>query len=121
MQNYESVGRFMSEDAVTVLTVTVAFAPDMSDSVRSFYKSLADEFGETAKKRIYPRALEAYRECTDRRKKYRYSPWRAEFSVSQCDKNGYHLRVSSNGEALIDEVHTWKDDGITKRKIIKMS
>ncbi len=119
MQNYESVGRFMSDDAVTVLTVTVAFAPNMSEGVRSFYKSLADEFMETAKKRIFPLALKAYSECTDRRKKYRYTPWRAEFSVLACEKSSYRLSVSSGGDILIDEVHTWRGDGIAKRKMIK--
>lgn len=119
MQNYDSVVHLTSEDAVTVLTVTVALAPDMSESVRNFYESLADEFVEAAKARIYPRALEAYRECTDRRKKYRYSPWRAEFSVSLCEKSSYRVTVSSGGEILIDEVHTWCRNGISKRKMIK--
>ena len=119
MQNYESVGRFLSDDAVTVLTATVAFAPNMSDVVRGFYKSLADEFNRTAKERIFPPALKAYKDCTDRRKKYRYTPWRAEFSVSLCEKNTYRLTVSSGGDILIDEVHTWKGNGIAKRKMIK--
>lgn len=119
MQNYESIQRFLSDDSVAVLISTVSFSPNMTEETKKFYKSLADEFDEIAKSRIFPLALKVYIECTDRRKKYRYRPWRAEFSVSSCEDDYYHLTVSSEGKFLINELHTWKAGGIAKRKMIK--
>ena len=119
MQSYDSINRYTSNDAVTVLTVTVGFPPDMDENAKAFYYSLAEKFKDVAKERIYPLALTKYNQCTDRRKRYRYTPLRADFLVSEREKNSYRLTVSSGGEILIDEVHTWKGDGIAKRKRLK--
>ena len=115
MEMCDTFRRFQTNDRVTVLTLAVSLSGALDDTPREFYSSLAADFERAVTERLYPRAQAAYRECTDRRKRWRYTPWRAEFLLSACDDKTLELCVRSCEHVHIHEKHTWVGDVIVRR------
>ena len=110
-----NIRRFFTSDRVCGLTLTVSTPDDLSEAESAFYTPLADEFGRAVENRLLPLANTAYCECTDRRKRWRYTPWQAYFTILR-ERDTLVLCISSCGTLHVKEVHTWQDDVIARRK-----
>ena len=110
-----NIRRFFARDRVCTLTLTVSMPDDLTDAEAAFYTPLADEFERTVKHRLSHLAEDAYRECTDRRKRWRYTPWHAHFCLTR-ERDELLLCIYSQQTVHVKEAHTWRDGVIIRRK-----
>lgn len=116
MPTNENIRRFFTGERVCVLTLTVSTPDDLTEAETAFYTPLADELDRVVEEQLFPLAAKAYRECTDRRKRWRYTPWHASFSLRREGDGVLVLCVCSGDEVHIKEAHTWKDGAIIRKK-----
>ncbi len=110
-----NIRRFFTRERVCVLTLTVSTPDDLTEAETAFYTPLADEFEHTVETRLFPLATDAYRECTDRRKRWRYTPWQARFCLTR-EGNTLVLCISSRDTVDLKAEHTWQGDVIARQK-----
>lgn len=114
MENTEKLIKLTASDGTVVLIYTLSLPQELTPRAAAFYSDIAEAFERSVRERFHMSALRAYRECPDRRKRYRYSPWHALFRVEACDQ-GVVLNITANGESLRREKHLWRDDVLIKR------
>lgn len=113
--------RYTSPDAVVILTTDITLPDDIDDKMREFYAPLCESFERAVSERLYKSALAAYEASTDRRKRYRYVPWRASLSLTRCGKGEYQFLIKTKDGINLNERHTWKDGVLVKREKTKRS
>ncbi len=106
-------------DGTVVLIYERILPCGLSEYRQKFYKSIADSFEKSANGNLLILATNAYSGCTDRRKRYRYTPTQAEFICQPSGEDEFLLRASFNGQYCINESHKWRGDVIKRRKKIK--
>ena len=87
------------------------------DYTRAFYQPAADAFTETARTRLYAAALDAYAACTDRRKRYRFPAWTAQFAA--CGTEEVILTIAVCGRVLRRERHIFAGDLLRGRERLR--
>ncbi len=107
--------RFFTDGHVCVLTLTVSAPDGLSDAQDKFYSPLTVEFERAVENRFFPLAKAAYSDCTDRRKRWRYTPWQAHFCLTRKDDELF-LCISSNQTVHVKEAHSWHGDTLARRK-----
>ncbi len=110
-----NIRRFFTRDRVCVLTLTVSAPDGLAEGEAAFYTPLVSEFTRAVEERLFPLAADAYRECTDRRKRRRYTPWQADFCLTRKGDT-LVLCISSRDAVHVKEAHTWRGDAIVRRK-----
>ncbi len=127
---------FSAEDGARILCLRVQYTS-------TFYATAADAFAKSVKERIFPMAKEAYIACEDRRKRYRFPLWTAEFSAvcenetdavsnasvapvnpivetsskgKKTERTAYRLCIRIYGKILRLERHHFEDGLLIKRE-----
>lgn len=111
----KTVRRLFSPEHVCILTHTTLISDSLTEPQIDFYTPLCEAFEEAVSERLYPLALDAFNLCEDRRKRWRYTPWKAEICVYFEDENTLLFRVSSQFGIDIEERHTWQHGAIMHR------
>lgn len=106
--------RMTSSDGTVVLILTVAVPSGVSPRVERFYSDGASAFEKSVRERLLIDAQNAYRVNPDRRKRYRFQAWRAEFRCIECD-GGIELVIAENGNIMRHERHIWRGGNLIKR------
>ena len=113
--------RYTSPDAVVILTADITLPDGIDATVREFYTPLSEGFERAVSEQLYKSALAAYEASSDRRKRYRYTPWRASLTLKECGKGEYLFRIKTNDTVSVDEHHIWKNGLLVKREKTKRS
>ena len=112
----EKIIRFTADDKTVVLILTVKIPYDFSPRADNFYADAAAEFEKSVCERLHPLAKEAYEADTDRRKRYRYSPWKAGLICLPKEDNQIEITLYENDNILRKEIHCWRNNELLKRK-----
>ena len=111
--------RLTADDKTVVLILAIKIPCGISPRADKFYADAAAEFEKSVCEHLLDKAKEAYSADTDRRKRYRYAPWKAGF-ICVCDEeNKIELTLYENGNILLKETHYWKENELLRRKKIK--
>jgi len=94
---------------------TVVLVYKYTPSEREFYKGAAHAFRGTVRGRLFSGALADFAASTDRRKRYRFPPWLAEFHAAD-DGAATELTIAVNGEVLRHERHIFDGELLMKRE-----
>lgn len=113
--------RYTSPDAVVILTADITLPDSIDNKMFEFYTPLYESFERAVSEHLYKSALAAYEASTDRRKRYRYTPWHASFSLAEHGKGEYIFRIKINDTTNTNERHTWKNGMLVKREKAKRS
>ena len=119
MSTNEKKLRFATADKTTVLILTTMIPYGISERAERFYTDAAEAFEKSVRDRLFCEAQAEYEASTDRRKRYRYRPWQAEFRCTQKQDNIIELQISANGTILRHEQHHWREKVLIKRIKIK--
>ncbi len=106
--------RMSASDGTVVLILTLAVPSGVSPRVERFYSDGAAAFEKSVQERLLIEAQNAYRINPDRRKRYRFQAWRAEFRCIECD-GGIELVIAENGNIIRHERHVWRKGNLIKR------
>ncbi len=106
---------FYSSDKTAILILAVTLPCNISERAERFYKDAARAFEKSVRERLFYEAENAYEASTDRRKRYRYTPWQAEFRCSKNEDNIVELKITANGTLLRHEKHYWSNNLLMKR------
>ncbi len=111
----EKTIRLNADDKTVVLILTVKIPIGISQRTDKFYAEAAVEFEKSVCERLLIKAKEAYDASTDRRKRYRYTPWQAAFICVPKEENQVEMIISANGNILRKEIHYWRNNELLKR------
>ena len=115
MSTNEKKLRFIASDKTVVLILTVTLPCNISERAERFYRDAATAFEQSVRDRLFYEAESAYEASTDRRKRYRYTPWQTEFKSDVNEDNIIELKITVNDIVLRHEKHFWSDDLLIKR------
>ncbi len=107
--------RLAAPDKTTVLILTTALPYNISERAERFYREGADAFEKSVRERLFYEAQDAYEISTDKRKRYRYTPWQVEFRCTEIEDNTIELTISANGRVMRHEIHHWNENDLLKR------
>lgn len=110
--------RMGASDGTVVLILTLAVPSGVSPRVERFYSDGAAAFEKSVRERLLTEAQNAYYVNPDRRKRYRFPPWRAEFRCIECE-GGIELIIAENGNIIRHERHIWRGSNLIKRIRLK--
>ncbi|MBQ8248335.1 MAG: hypothetical protein IJY93_00430 [Clostridia bacterium] len=119
MSIHEKKLRLAAHDKTTVLILTTALPYDIPERTERFYRDGAEAFEKSVRERLFYEAQNAYEASTDRRKRYRYTPWQAEFICTEKENDAIELTISANGTVLRHEMHHWNGNELLKRVKIR--
>ena len=102
-----------------VLTYESVLPDGLSEHRKNFYESIEKSFEKSVNGSILPLAIGAYTECTDRRKRYRYTPLQAKFICRPSGENEFTIQAVFDNKFYINERHIWSGDTVKSRKKIK--
>ena len=111
--------KYNAPNGITVMCGNITLPEEFVKGAEDFYKKVSEGFEQGLEKDIYRIALQAYDNCTDRRKRFRYEPKIAEFACRVSDNDTYDLTVSYDGIHFIKETHKWSDGIIVRRRRLK--
>ena len=102
-----------------VLAYESVLPSEMSEYRRNFYESVEKGFEKSVNDSLLNLAIKAYAECTDRRKRYRYTPMQVKFICRPSGENEFTLQAIFDNKFYINECHIWSGDIVKSRKKIK--
>ncbi len=106
-------------DGAAVLIYESVLPSDTSEYMRNFYESIEEGFEKSVNDSFHLIAIKAYSDCTDRRKRYRYTPMQAKFICRPSGENEFELQAVFDNKYYINERHKWRGDVIKSRKRVK--
>ena len=111
----KTVRRLFSHEHVCILTHTTLISDSLTKPQIAFYTPLCEAFEKAVSERLYPLALDAFNLCEDRRKRWRYTPWKAEICIRPENDSTLLFRLSSPYGIDLEEYHKWQNGVIIRR------
>lgn len=99
-----------------VLTYESILPADLSEYRRNFYESIERGFERSVNDSLLTIAISAYAECSDRRKRYRYTPLQVKFICRTSGNDKFTLQAIFDNIFYINECHIWRGDIVKRRK-----